>query len=244
MTGEFHDVLAGAATGLNHVTGFANKEFLQYRPDRRMVAVKRRRIKTAVRRNRPAIPSEFHDIFSHGNLQDLSKPTCYWFAPRETIKAVSRVASFTLSADGVYALNAYIPSPATNMSLREAPLTNHSPTKSVLPQALALTLLIGAFGFPSLAAAQSAAAEGQKIAFDRGKGNCLTCHDIKGGDLPGSIGPPLKDIKSKYPDRNDLVAIVSDETKRNPQTVMPPFGRNRILTEKEIDAVVDFLQTL
>jgi sulfur-oxidizing protein SoxX len=25
---------------------------------------------------------------------------------------------------------------------------------------------------------------------------------------------------------------------------MPPFGRNRILTEKEISAVVDFLQTL
>jgi len=31
---------------------------------------------------------------------------------------------------------------------------------------------------------------------------------------------------------------------RNPLTVMPPFGRNRILTPKEIDAVVDFLQTL
>jgi len=25
---------------------------------------------------------------------------------------------------------------------------------------------------------------------------------------------------------------------------MPPFGRNRILSEKEIEAVVDFLQTL
>ncbi len=67
---------------------------------------------------------------------------------------------------------------------------------------------------------------------------------IKGGDLPGTIGPELKDIKSKYPDRNDLVAILNDETKRNPQTVMPPFGRNRILTEQEINAVVDFLQTL
>ena len=62
--------------------------------------------------------------------------------------------------------------------------------------------------------------------------------------LPGSIGPELVDIKSKYPNRDDLVAIVSDETKRNPLTVMPPFGRNRILTEKEINAVVDFLQTL
>ena len=65
-----------------------------------------------------------------------------------------------------------------------------------------------------------------------------------GGDLPGTIGPPLKDIKSKYPDRNELVAILTDETKRNPQTVMPPFGRNRILTDKEINAIVDFLLTL
>ncbi len=96
----------------------------------------------------------------------------------------------------------------------------------------------------SPAAAQSAVADGQKIAFDRSKGNCLTCHEIKGGDLPGSIGPKLENIKGKYPDRNDLVAILTDETKRNPLTMMPPFGRNRILTEREIDAVVDFLQTL
>ena len=62
--------------------------------------------------------------------------------------------------------------------------------------------------------------------------------------LPGSLGPELIDIKSKYPNRADLVAIITDETLRNPLTVMPPFGRNRILTEKEIEAVVDFLQTL
>jgi sulfur-oxidizing protein SoxX len=104
----------------------------------------------------------------------------------------------------------------------------------------ALALLASA----TAATAQSGAADGQKLAFDRGKGNCLTCHQIKGGDLPGTIGPALTDIKSKYPDRKDLVAIVSDETRRNPLTVMPPFGRNRILTEKEIDAIVDFLQTL
>ena len=107
----------------------------------------------------------------------------------------------------------------------------------------ALALTIGALTAASPASAQSVS-EGQKLAFDRGKGNCLTCHVIKGGDLAGSIGPELKDIKSKYPDRNDLIAIVTDETKRNPQTVMPPFGRNRILTEQEINAVVDFLQTL
>jgi sulfur-oxidizing protein SoxX len=109
---------------------------------------------------------------------------------------------------------------------------------------LMLALLCSALACSSPAGAQSAVAEGQKLAFDRGKGNCLTCHVIKGGDLPGTIGPELIDIKKKYPNRDELAAIVFDETKRNPLTVMPPFGRNRILTETEINAVVDFLQTL
>jgi L-cysteine S-thiosulfotransferase len=128
-------------------------------------------------------------------------------------------------------------------------VTDHSLTESArllalrLP-ALTLALVMGAFLSAGTAHAQSAAAEGQKLAFDRSKGNCLTCHVIKGGNLPGSIGPELIDIKSKYPNRADLVAIVHDETERNPLTVMPPFGRNRILTPKEIEAVVDFLQTL
>lgn len=103
--------------------------------------------------------------------------------------------------------------------------------------------LLGSLMAVGFAHAQSAAAEGQKLAFDRGKGNCLVCHTIKGGDNPGTIGPELSNITSKYK-RDELVAIVFDETRRNPLTVMPPFGRNRILTEKEINAIVDFLQTL
>ena len=115
-----------------------------------------------------------------------------------------------------------------------------SRSKSASFAAFALTLLAAT----APARAQSAIAEGQKLAFDRAKGNCLTCHDIKGGDLPGTIGPALKDIKNKYPDRKELVAILTDETTRNPQTMMPPFGRNRILTNEEINAIVDFLETL
>jgi L-cysteine S-thiosulfotransferase len=139
-------------------------------------------------------------------------------------------------------LTIHIQSRIAGLNCWETPLTDIPSAKRALFQAFALALLIGATTSP--ARAQSAVSEGQKIAFDRGKGNCLTCHEIKGGDLPGTIGPPLKDIKSKYPDRKDLIAIVDDETKRNPLTVMPPFGRNRILTEQEINAVVDFLQTL
>ena len=124
-------------------------------------------------------------------------------------------------------------------NFRETPLIAKFSNKT----ALVLALLMGA-AFAAPARAQSGPSDGQKLAFDRGKGNCLTCHVIKGGEYPGSLGPELVDIKSKYPSRDELVAIVFDETKRNPLTVMPPFGRNRILTDKEINAVVDFLQTL
>ena len=126
-----------------------------------------------------------------------------------------------------------------DITLRDDALTAF-PCKPALLVALALLAVAAA----SPARAQSTVTEGQKLAFDRGKGNCLTCHVIKGGDLPGTIGPELKDLKAKYPDRNELVTIIFDETKRNPQTMMPPFGRNRILTEQEISAIVDFLQTL
>ena len=93
------------------------------------------------------------------------------------------------------------------------------------------------------ATARRAPMPGEALAFDRSKGNCLTCHVIKGGDAPGNVGPELSDMKSRYPDRKELAAIIFDETKRNPQTVMPPFGRNLILTKQEIEAVIDFLYT-
>ena len=123
-------------------------------------------------------------------------------------------------------------------------MTDHSLKQSAKLPAFTLALAIGAFASIGAAQAQSAVEEGRKLAFDRGKGNCLVCHVIKGGENPGTLGPELVDLKSKYPSREELVAIVFDETKRNPLSVMPPFGRNRILNAKEIDAIVDFLQTL
>src|ERR1700692_2985203 len=93
------------------------------------------------------------------------------------------------------------------------------------------------------ARASAQALRGQALAFNRSRGNCLTCHDIKGGDSPGNLGPPLADMKKRFPDRKELTAIVFDETKRNPLTLMPPFGRNLILTQQEIESVVDFLYT-
>jgi sulfur-oxidizing protein SoxX len=67
---------------------------------------------------------------------------------------------------------------------------------------------------------------------------------IEGGDLAGNIGPPLLAMQQRFPDRTQLRAQIWDSTVKNPQTMMPPFGRHRILTEDEIDKIVDFLYTL
>ena len=96
----------------------------------------------------------------------------------------------------------------------------------------------------SMSAVAASPAEGKKLAFNRSKGNCITCHEIKGTSDFGNPGPALNDMKKRFPDRKELIAIISDETKRNELTVMPPFKRNLILTDKEIEAIVDFLYTL
>ncbi|MGN6569922.1 MAG: sulfur oxidation c-type cytochrome SoxX [Pseudolabrys sp.] len=70
---------------------------------------------------------------------------------------------------------------------------------------------------------------------------CQQCHEIKGISDFGNVGPSLIGLKSRYADRKDVVAIVTDETKRNELTVMPPFGRNHILTDQEIQTIVDYL---
>ncbi len=87
-------------------------------------------------------------------------------------------------------------------------------------------------------------ADGKQLAFDRSKGNCLACHAIDGGESPGNIGPELSNMKHRYPNKNLLRKRIWDETQFNPITVMPPFGKHHILTENEIDQVVDFIHSL
>jgi sulfur-oxidizing protein SoxX len=86
--------------------------------------------------------------------------------------------------------------------------------------------------------------KGRELAFARPKGNCLACHVIEGGELAGNYGPPLLMMKQRYPDREVLRARIWDATAMAPTTRMPPFGRHRILTEEEIDLVVDYVLTL
>jgi sulfur-oxidizing protein SoxX len=87
-------------------------------------------------------------------------------------------------------------------------------------------------------------ADGKNVAFDRKKGNCLACHMIADGALPGNIGPPLIAMKARFPDKAVLRAQIWDATAVNPNTIMPPFGKHRILSEKEIDLVTEFIYSL
>jgi sulfur-oxidizing protein SoxX len=94
-------------------------------------------------------------------------------------------------------------------------------------------------------AAEPAAIErGREIAHDVYKGNCLACHQIPGDPSAVSmanIGPPLVAMRARFPDRAQLRAQIWDSTARNPLTVMPPFGKHRVLTEEEIDLVVEYI---
>jgi sulfur-oxidizing protein SoxX len=107
----------------------------------------------------------------------------------------------------------------------------------------ALFCCISILGGMSIASAD-AIADGKKVAFDRKKGNCLACHAISDGSLPGNIGPPLVAMKARFPDKADLRAQIWDSTAANPNTIMPPFGKNQILSEKEVDLVTEFIYSL
>lgn len=85
--------------------------------------------------------------------------------------------------------------------------------------------------------------EGKDIAFDRKKGNCLSCHLIIGGEMPGNIGPPLMMMKVRFTEER-LRSQIYDATKVNPNSLMPPFGKHHILSKDEIDKVVKYIRTL
>jgi sulfur-oxidizing protein SoxX len=87
-------------------------------------------------------------------------------------------------------------------------------------------------------------ATGRALVMERSKGNCLACHAVEDGELPGNIGPPLIAMKARFPDRDELYKQIWDATLRNPDSRMPPFGKHGILSADEIRLIVDYLYTL
>ncbi len=112
-----------------------------------------------------------------------------------------------------------------------------------LAAVLVATLGRGLGAVPDALAA-SAVEEGKKIAVDRRLGNCMSCHVMGDAVLPGNTGPPLIAMKARFPDRAVLRERIWDATKKNPQSLMPPFGKHGILTEDQIDKVVEYVHSL
>lgn len=121
-------------------------------------------------------------------------------------------------------------------------------TAKAISSVTSVAALLGslAFSIPAitLAADATVVEQGKKIAFDRKKGNCLACHQIEGGTLPGNIGPPLVAMSARFPDKEQMRSQITDARKSNPNTIMIPFGPHEVLTKDEIDKVVEFIYTL
>ena len=79
------------------------------------------------------------------------------------------------------------------------------------------------------------------------KGYCIACHALPAGIGPetrSDVGPALAGERMRALGREALREIIRDPTRRNPQTLMPPFGTHRILAPAEIDRLVEFLHAL
>lgn len=116
----------------------------------------------------------------------------------------------------------------------------------LLGMASAGVLLAGQLALVPVASAAgpSMIEEGMKLAFTRKKGNCLACHAIAGGQAAGNIAPPLGAMQSRFKSKAELKAQIADATVKNPETSMPPFGRHKILSDAEINKVVEFVWSL
>ncbi|SMN12174.1 Sulfur oxidation protein SoxX [uncultured Candidatus Thioglobus sp.] len=86
--------------------------------------------------------------------------------------------------------------------------------------------------------------KGCALSFSRRHGNCLGCHLIQKGAQPGNAGPPLIAMKARFPNKAVLRAQIWDATVKNPNSLMPPFGKHKALSESQINKVTNFIHSL
>ena len=88
---------------------------------------------------------------------------------------------------------------------------------------------------------------GRELAHSYDYGNCLACHSAPNDKLAvtlANIAPPLVDMKRRFPSREILFKQIWDARDTYPETIMPPFGAHMILTEVQIQTIIDYLYTL
>ena len=84
--------------------------------------------------------------------------------------------------------------------------------------------------------------------FMRGdKGGCAACHQLPEGIAAASradVGPRLEGARMRALGRAGLREVLHDPMRANPDTVMPPYGRHKVLEPAEIERLVEFLHAL
>jgi L-cysteine S-thiosulfotransferase len=99
---------------------------------------------------------------------------------------------------------------------------------------------------PSIGVLQPSVANGEAVALDPARGNCNACHQLP--NTPKATGKSklsvsLSGVRAKFSDDKKLRALIWDASQSYPQTIMPPYGKHRILSEAEIDDVVAWMLT-
>ncbi len=123
-------------------------------------------------------------------------------------------------------------------------------------------MVVSLVGSSTLCAEPIEASEGLRIMADRNTGNCVSCHEIPAWrdstqsanrlTLQGNFGPSLQGVGARY-SKEQLRQWIVDARVIHPNTLMPPYGTTErlhlparsqnLLTQKQIDAVVDTLTT-
>lgn len=97
------------------------------------------------------------------------------------------------------------------------------------------------------AAARAQPLSGLQLFTSPAKGHCIACHQVPEGAGPATrsdLGPRLEGKRMRELGKARLREIVADPMAANPDTVMPPYGRHRILSPAEIDRLVEYLHAL
>ena len=113
----------------------------------------------------------------------------------------------------------------------------------VLSTASAIAVLMGSIVIVPGTSFAADAENGKKVAEDRKKGNCFTCHDYQGAHLAGNMGPSLNGVGKRL-SKEQIYNQIWDATKSNPNTTMPPFGKHEVLNKKEIEDIAEWVSTL
>jgi sulfur-oxidizing protein SoxX len=108
-------------------------------------------------------------------------------------------------------------------------------------------LAVAALALAAASAARAQALTGAQLFARPDKGNCAACHQVSDPSAPktrSDLGPRLDGARMHALGRDRLRALLTDPMAGNPETLMPPYGRHRILDASEIERVLDYLDAL